>query len=447
MDRTRSAGGSRTTEAPIGRRGPDLFRRLTASVATAVMLVASAAATAQTKAPKGPVFEAGKMTDGTAANGVTWHVRPPKGFDPKAGGIALLLLHGSNMNSAAYVNTVTGAFPKLAEDFVLIGIDGENRVAGSDPKYPACNYSYVNWGGKSKYPGTKAKESPVFVTEALAEIRKSLKLTKVYVGGHSQGGFLAYSLFLNFPDVFAGAFPISAGLIVQCEPDAFEDAAVRTAQRRGAIAIVHAKDDPVVSFSSGDNAWWSFLNDRFPALKLVAPERGAHMFGLLPIEDAVRWLVASTEDDPKKAAAELAKSVEAKAWRDVAARSARLKSIDTKLAHRGAIESANKALETAAAAAVKAIRPAFTDGKDGVWLEAFTQFRNDFEFAAAAQPLLDVYAARREAQAKAAEKHWQDARAAWNANKAPAAEDLCRKILRECPASIHARYALNALRK
>ncbi len=421
-------------------------RRLIAWLACAAVLFVSPAA-AQSKAPKGPVFEAAKTTDGTAQNGVTWHVRPPKGFDAKAGGVGLLLLHGSNMNSAAYVNTVTAAFPKLADDFVLIGIDGENRVAGSDPKYPACNYSYVNWGGKSKYPGTKEKESPVFVTEALAEIRKSLKLSKVYVGGHSQGGFLAYSLFMNFPDVFAGAFPISAGLIVQCEPDAFEDVGIRAAQRRGALAIVHAKDDPVVTFSSGDNAWWSFLNDKFPALKLFAPERGAHMFGLLPVEDAVRWLVASTEDDPKKAAAALAKSVEAKEWRDVSARSARLKAVDTKGAHRGAIESATKSLEAAATAAAKALRPSFTDGKDGVWLEAFVSFRNDFEFAAAAKPMLDVYAARREAQSKVAEAMWRDARAAWNANKSADAEELCRKILRECPATNHARYAFNALRK
>jgi poly(3-hydroxybutyrate) depolymerase len=414
--------------------------------AAACLAVAAAALAAQGKSAKSPAFERGKIVDGTAANGVTWHVRLPKEFDAKAGGPALLLLHGSNMSSAAYVHTVAAAFPKLAEDFVLVGIDGENRVAGSPDDNPAFNYSYVNWGGKSKYPGTKDRESPVFVTEALAEIRKGLKLTKVLVGGHSQGGFLSYSLFMNFPETFAGTFPISCGLIVQCEPTAFEDPAVVKAQRGGALAVVHARNDPAVPFSSGDAAYGSFLDVDFPALKLFAPSEGAHMFALLPVEPAVRWLDEMTAEEPAKVVAALRTCVEAKRWRDVSALLERLKRVDTKGAHRGAAESAKKSVEAAAAAAAKPLRAKMKADKDGGWAEDFLAFRDAFGLSDAAKPVVADYAARRESQSKKAAELWGAARAAWNRKDDAAAKKACEELLRTCPAAVEARYARNALK-
>jgi pimeloyl-ACP methyl ester carboxylesterase len=403
-------------------------------------------AVAQAKPKKALVFERGRIVDGKATNGVTWHVRTPKDFDAKAGAPALLLLHGSNMNSGAYVNTVAAAFPKLAEEFVLVGIDGENRVPGSSDESPAFNYSYVNWGGRSKYPGTKERESPVFVTEALAEIRRDLRLTKVLVGGHSQGGFLAYSLFMNFPETFAGAFPISCGLIVQCEPSAYEDAAIIKAQRQGALAPIHAQNDPVVPFSSGDAAFAAFLDVDFPALRFFAPKEGAHMFALLPVEPAVRWLHEMTSDEPAKLAATLRTCVEEKRWRDVGALLERLKRLDAKGAHRGATESAKKALEAAAAAATKTVRTKMKNEKNDGWVEAFVEFRTDFALSDAARPALTEYASRRTSQSKQAAELWGAARAAWNRQDAAAAKKACEELMRTCPATVEYRYARNALR-
>ena len=381
-----------------------------------------------------------------AANGLTWHVRPPKAWNRSKPGPALLLLHGSNMSSKSYVLSVAHAWPKLAEDFALVGIDGEQRVPGSPDDAPAFNYTYVNWGGRSKYPGTQARESPPLVVEALAEIRKALPLSKVLVGGHSQGGFLSYLLFLNYPETFAGAFPISCGLVVQAEPTAFEDAALRAEQRRGALAIVHAQDDPVVSFSSGDAAYGAFLDDAFPALTFFAPKTGAHMFMRLPIEEAVRRLDAQTSDDPKALAAFLRERVEAKAWRDVWAAAERLKRLDAKRQHVGAADAALKAREAAATTAAAPLRKAMA-AKDDSWVEAFVAFRHDFEGAAAAKPITSLYTDRREAQRKEAEKLWAEARAAWGRDDAAAAEAACRTLMSRCPASLQYRWARNALKK
>ncbi len=410
-----------------------------------VLVCATALSAAAQPKPAGPSFEPGKVTDGTAKNGVTWHVRLPTGWDPQRGGPAILILHGSNMNTSMYVNTIVGAFPKLALDFALIGIDGEHKAEGSTPEAPAFNYSYTSWGGKSKYPGTNDRESPILVTEALAELRTSLKLTKVLVGGHSQGGYLAYSLFMNFPDVFAGAFPISAGLIVQCEPAAYEDATVRTKQRQGALAIVHARDDAVVPFSSGYFAHASFADDGFPALHLFAPTEGAHMFAMLPVEQAVRWLDEMTADHLPALAATLAQRGEAKAWRDVYALSERIKRLDAKRAHARLVEAARKAAEVAATAPAKAVLKAMAAAKDDGWTASFEAFRDDFAFTQAAKPVLAAYDAMREAQTDGAEKLWRDARDAWDKSDNAAARAACAELVRGFPATVQYRWAKNAL--
>ncbi len=189
-----------------------------------------------------------QIVDAAAANGMTYHVRVPEKYDPRPGGPAIVLLHGSNANSADYDKGVAQRWPKLAADYVLIGIDGEWPTQKDPDGPPAYVYTYVNFVGKSKYkgfPGTD-RESPALVAEVLAEIREQLKLTKVFVTGHSQGGFLAYSCLMNYPDLFDGAMPISAGLIFQCEPTAYEDPEIRRQQRRRPVAIVHGGKDPLV---------------------------------------------------------------------------------------------------------------------------------------------------------------------------------------------------------
>src|SRR5205814_10697226 len=95
---------------------------------------------------------------------------------------------------------------------------------------------------------------PALVAEALDDLRETYPISRYFVGGHSQGGFLTYSLLMNFPEKIAGAFPISAGVIFQCEPSAYADEKVRAAQRTVPLAIIHSKQDQVVEFNSGEYA-------------------------------------------------------------------------------------------------------------------------------------------------------------------------------------------------
>src|SRR4051794_19616958 len=285
------------------------------------------------RVPIGPL-KRGKTVDAATANGTTYHVRVPEKYDPKAGGPAIVMFHGSNANSADYLIGIGQRWPKVAADYVLIGLDGEWPVERKDAAAAdaplAYNYTYVNFVGKSKYkgfPGTD-RESPALVAEAVAEIREQLKLTKVFITGHSQGGFLTYSCLMNYPELFDGAMPIAAGLIFQCEPTAYTDEKVRGQQRKRPLVILHGEKDPLVPVSMGRSAYESFLDDGFPMLRLLAAKDATHAFISLPFEEGIRWLESMTSDDPRALLASADRAFGRREYRDALAYLQRAQDLD-----------------------------------------------------------------------------------------------------------------------
>ncbi len=83
------------------------------------------------------------------------------------------------------------------------------------------------------------------------ELKKDLSFRRVFVGGHSQGCFLTYTLHMHFPEEIDGTFPIVGGLIIQSEPDVFDYEKLVNSQKSRPIAIVHGAKDNVVPFSTG----------------------------------------------------------------------------------------------------------------------------------------------------------------------------------------------------
>ena len=92
----------------------------------------------------------------------------------------------------------------------------------------------------------------------MGDLKEVYPIDHYLVGGHSQGGFLTYVLMMNFPESIAGAFPISCGLIFQCEPDVYSDEALREAQRKVPLAIIHGKNDGIMGFGTGQYAAIAF---------------------------------------------------------------------------------------------------------------------------------------------------------------------------------------------
>ncbi|HEX7897895.1 MAG TPA: hypothetical protein VF950_09055 [Planctomycetota bacterium] len=346
-----------------------------------------------------------------AANGLSTCVRVPRGYNPKAGAPAIVWLHGSNMNSIDYLQTFVGM--KWFPDWILIGIDGEKGT-----KQSGHNYTF---------------DSAKLIVEAYDELAKTLKITKAFIGGHSQGGFVTYSVIMEHPEKFAGAVPVAGGLWTQCEPEGFKPE-IQERQKRTALAIVHGRADPVVEFSLAESAHFSFTDAGFPMTRLFDPEQGDHRFALLPVKDALEWCDAMTQTEPKKLAFVADLLLKQKRYRDASSAGQRAKAA-----------SALKAVEAAATAAAKPLAAKMAKAKDDAWVKEFWAFRQDFQFTDAAKPLMEAYAKLRAEHAKPAEELFWKARADFQRDNAAAAYKSYEEIVAKYYASKWYYYAKSGL--
>jgi predicted esterase len=334
---------------------------------------------------------AGQILDGSTDNLLTYTVRAPEGY--KSGEArkwpVVLILHGSDMNGRAYVNTIAETWPDIARDYILLGINGE-RPSNITKDALAFNYSYISYVGRSTfggYPGTD-RESPALVSEAMDELKNTYPVKSYFVGGHSQGGYLTYSLLMNSPEKIAGAFPISGEVIVQCEPSAYEDKIVKAAQRNVPLAIVHGKTDPNVSFDSATYASGLFLDAGWPAVRFFADDRAGHMFGLLPVNQAIRWLEALNSDSAPALLDFAERRLNEKSPRDATAaiRKARTLPLDAETKPR--LEKLARTLNDQATPGAETYLAAIKANKDNQWADGFLSYRDDFEFVEAAAPVI-----------------------------------------------------------
>jgi len=361
----------------------------------------------------------GKIVDGSTENLLTYCVRAPIGYKPgdSKSWPTIVILHGSNMNAKAYVNTIASAWPDIARDYLIIGINGERPASlGKNADDATFNYTYINYVGRSTYkgyPGTD-RESPALVAEALTELRNVYPVKHYFVGGHSQGGFLTYSLLMNFPEFIAGAFPISAGVIFQCEPSAYKDEKVRAGQRTVPLAIIHSRQDPIVQFSMGEYAATIFGEANWPACRFFADNSGAaHMFARLPIRDAIRWLEAQTSNDTARVLAFAEESSKAKRYRDAIAALNRVRTLKLDAAATARVDRLAKDIDAKAAQGAKDFLVKIQNPNTKGWIDAFLAYRDDFEFAPAATEVMKAFATLRAEHEKPASKAMNEARAAF----------------------------------
>jgi predicted esterase len=354
---------------------------------------------------------AGKVVDGSTKNLLTYSVRAPEGYkegDPKRWP-TIVILHGSNMNGKAYVSSIATAWPDIARDYLILGINGEvPSDLGEEPRF---NFSYVNYMGRSTYKGFPAtdRESPGLIGEALDELRTAYPVGRYFVGGHSQGGWLTYSLLMNFPEKIAGAFPISCGLLFQCEPDAYKDEALRAAQRLVPLAIVHGKNDPVQDFGMSRYAAGNFGEHGWPGLRLFTSDTAGHGFMLLPVGEAIRWLEAMASDDPEVLVAFAEKQAGTGRYRDAIAALRNLKGLEQTDAQKPRADRLRASIDAKARAKADEFRPRIKANADGSWVDDFLAFRDDFEFADGARPAMEAFEALRKQQEPAAQRAFQEA--------------------------------------
>jgi predicted esterase len=386
---------------------------------------------------------AGKVVDGSTEGLLSYTVRAPEGYKPGDGRKwpCVVILHGSNMNGTAYVNTLAAAWPEVARDYIILGINGETPSRITDD--PAFNYTYVNYVGRSTFkgfPGTD-RESPALVAEALADLTKAYPIRHYFVGGHSQGGFLAYSLLMNSPELIRGAFPISAGAIFQCEPSAYTDEKLKAAQRAVPLAIVHGKTDPMVPFAMGEYAHGLFLDAGWPALRLFADDTAAHMFARLPVGPAIRWLEVMTSDDPKALLDFAERRWKESGRHDAVAASLRLKSMKLDPDATARLERLSKAIDAEVAPKAKGYLESIRAAKDNVWVDGFLAFRDDYALAPAASEAMAAFDALRAKHDEPARKLIGEARGLFQQGRRDEGYAKAREVVEKYYASSSYRLA------
>lgn len=346
-----------------------------------------------------------------AKNGLSACIRLPAGYSPKAGAPAIVWLHGSNMNTIDYLSTFVAM--KWFPEWILIGIDGETGT-----KESGHNYTF---------------NSAKLIVEAYDDLVKDLKVTKAFVGGHSQGGYVTYSVIMEHPEKFAAAIPVSGGLWMQCEPEQFK-AEMLEKQKKVALAVVHGRADPVVEFSMAESAHFSYVDAGFPMVRLFDPAQGDHRFALLPVKEAIEWCDLMTQAEGKKLAVVADLAARDKRFRDASSAGLRAKAA-------GPLRQ----VEAAAAAQAKPLTQKMAKAKDDSWVKDYWAFRQEFQFAEAARPILEAYAKLRGEQDKPAADLFWGARADFQRNDSAAAYKKYEEIVARYCASKWYFYAKRSL--
>jgi len=347
--------------------------------------------------------------------GMVYFLRVPKKYSEKAGARLVVFLHGSNMNGLNYLRSFEAK--RWANDAILCCPNGET---GQGDPYGANNFTF---------------ESAPFVAEITEAVQHDFKTTVTYVGGHSQGGFLTYSVIMHFPQLYQGAIPMAGDCWMQNEPNLWEDDAERTAlQKRIAIAVIHGRSDTVVKFEQGEHAYDVFRAMGYPRLRLYDPKGLGHQFMLAPVDDALEWLDAMNgreEKDSLKAAEKWAKAGEF-GWALQTAKAFPDRAQAGKLVAR---------CEAAAAKAVPEMRKAMEEGKPEEWIPAWLEFWRIHGGTDAAAPLVEEYGKKRAAQREAGAQLFNEASGLFRQQQKAKGRALLKRILDEAPCTYHAYYA------
>jgi predicted esterase len=388
---------------------------------SAVLLLALLGTAASARDDKPPEVDApekarpGQTVLCKAPQGMRYFLRVPKGYDAKQGARLVVFLHGSNMNGLQYVRSFEGK--RWAEGNILVCPNGE---VGTDPL------------GLNNF----TQESAPLVADVTEQVKKAFNTTIAYCGGHSQGGFLTYSVIMLNPDLFQGALPMSGDCWLQNEPNLWEDKPdVAKVQHEIAIAVLHGRNDPVVQFEQGQHAYDVFRAAGWQKLRFFTPERAAHMFTAFPVDEMLEWLDAMNGRGEEKTAKLIDKWAKDGEWGWVLAAAKASKAGAGKWT-----KPAEDAAAKASAAMAEAMKGAVAD-----WGPKWIEFWRVHGGAAAARPLIDDYLKKRAEQREAGRRLFLEGIGLCRAGNAEDGRKRYEQILVDAPFSYEAYYGWKTL--
>jgi hypothetical protein len=222
---------------------------------------------------------------------------------------------------------------------------------------------------------------------------------------------------MNSPELIAGAFPISCGVIFQCEPEAYADESLRKAQRSVPLAIVHGRNDPVVDFGMGRYAATLFGESGWPAFHFFTSDTAGHNFQELPVRAAIRWMESLISNDPVALLGFAEKQVEAGRDRDAIAALRRARTLKGNDQEKPRADRLGASIDARAKPGADEYLPKIQQNADSSWIDGFLAYRDEFEFADSARAVMDAFAALRKQHEPIARRAFGEARAAFQQGK------------------------------
>lgn len=381
---------------------------------------------------KKPRLEAGKIAQGVAENGLLYFARPPDGWKPGTPTDAIVLFHGSNWTTKGMVWVTAKNWPDIGKTFMIVGIQGVDWASWSEADDLRFNNNYVNWMGRSTYKGFPytERDCPQLMSDVVAELAKKHAWKRLFVGGHSQGGFLTYLMHMHFPEQLAGSFPVAGGLVIQGEPDVFDDEKLKALQRARPMVIVHGRQDNVMPFDTALYIRERFEGSGFPLVSLLEPELG-HPYDFLPIGDAIHTLDALSAPKPEPLLAFAKDAAKDGRWHDVGMALVRARELKAEKALAPTIAL----YDAAAKEGATTFGDLLTKGEPGDWLLEFFAWKRAFGQAPAAAATMAAHEKLRALHDPKAEALIDEAQKAFRADDRAGGKAKYEEILASCWAS------------
>lgn len=248
--------------------------RLASLVAVLVVLLAPLAFASGEIESKKPTADAKPLVvyEHRSSEGLrfTWVV--PEGYDGKKARNLTVICHGTGLDYRwGHWNNKPGIF---RPHDIVVSVDG-----------PAPN------GETRLFLGDEANATAF--AKFLGELRELFAVDKLFLYGHSQGGF--------FVVYFAGEHPELVSGVVAHASGAWNWSKTGAPVRKVAVAFLHGTADPVVPYGQSVGARDAYDKEGFELLHLRRLENYNHWPNAVRATECLDWCEGMTTDDPARA--------------------------------------------------------------------------------------------------------------------------------------------------
>ncbi len=167
----------------------------------------------------------------------------------------------------------------------------------------------------------------------------------------------------------------------------------------------------------GQYAATTFGEHGWPGLRLFTSDTASHMFMLLPVGEAIRWLESLTSDDPEVLLGFAEKQLAAGRYRDAVAALRRAKTLKMTDSQKLRTDNLAKPIDAKAKAGADEFLPKIQKNADGSWVNGFLAYRDEFEFADAAREVMAAFETLRKQHEPLAQKAFGEGLTAFRQGK------------------------------